>query len=115
MAKHWFGLRFGSATVEQQGRQQFFQVQAFLNDLAPESVNVELYAEAQNGGDPVRETMNRDERLTGSSNGFLYTLWVPATPSARRTTTPRLVPQHNGALVPLEAPLILWHDSPSWR
>jgi glycogen phosphorylase len=114
LAKHWSGLRFGSATVEQQGRQHFFQVQAFLDDLDPESVKVELYAEAQNGGAPVRETMNRDERLIGSSNGFLYTLWIPATRPAT-DYTPRLVPRHNGALVPLEAPFILWHDSPSWR
>ena len=29
--------------------------------------------------------------------------------------TPRIVPQHVGAFVPLEAPFILWHDAPSWR
>jgi starch phosphorylase len=114
LAKHWSGLRFGSATVEQQGRQHFFQVQVFLDDLDPEAVKVELYAEAQDGGAPVCEIMNRDERLIGSSNGFLYTLWIPATRPAA-DYTPRLVPRHNAALVPLEAPFILWHDSPSWR
>jgi starch phosphorylase len=114
LKNHWPGLRFGSATVEEQGRQHFFQVQAFLGDLDPESVNIELYAESQNGGAPVREIMGRGELLIGSSSGFLYTLRIPATRPAR-DYTPRMVPQHNGALVPLEAPFMLWHDSPSWR
>jgi len=29
--------------------------------------------------------------------------------------TPRLVPRHLGAFVPLETPFILWHQAPSWR
>jgi glycogen phosphorylase len=114
LAKHWAGLRFGSATVEEQGGQHVFHVQAFLDDLDPESVKVELYAEAQDGGAPAGEVMNRAEQLVGSSNGFLYTLRIPATRPAA-DYTPRLVPAHDGALVPLEAPFILWHDSPSWR
>jgi hypothetical protein len=28
---------------------------------------------------------------------------------------PRLVPHHAEAFIPLEAPYVLWHDSPSWR
>lgn len=114
LAKHWSGLRFGSATVEQEGQQYFFQVRVFLDDLDPDAVRVELYAEARNGEAPVRENMNRGERLAGSSNGFIYSARIPAT---RPPTdyTPRLVPYHSGAFVPLEAPFILWHDSPSWR
>ena len=114
LKNHWSGLRFGSATVEEQGRQHFFQVQVFLGGLDPESVNVELYAESLNGGAPVLEIMGRGELLIGSSNGFLYTLRIPANRPAR-DYTPRMVPRHNGALVPLEAPFMLWHDSPSWR
>lgn len=58
--------------------------------------------------------MNRGDRLAGSTNAFMYTATIPtARPAA--DYTPRLVPQHAGAFVPLEAPFILWHDSPSWR
>ncbi len=58
--------------------------------------------------------MNRGERLVGAANGFTYTAVIPTNRPAA-DYTPRLVPQHVGALVPLEAPFILWHDAPSWR
>ncbi len=114
LAKHWPALRFGSATVEQKDGQHFFQVQLFLDDLDPGAVRVELYAEGQNGSPPSRHTMNRGQPLVGSTNGFLYTARIPAIRSAA-DYTPRLVPYHDGASIPLEAPFILWHDSPSWR
>ena len=114
LAKHWSALRFGSATVEQQGQQYFFQVRVFLYDLHPEAVSVELYAEGQNSDAPVRHPMDCGERLVGSLNGFGYAARVPATRPAT-DFTPRLIPRHGGALVPLEAPFIHWHDSPSWR
>lgn len=114
LAKHWPMLRFGSATVEQKEGQLAVQVQAFLDDLDPDAVRVELYAEGQNGAAPVTQPLSRGEHLVGSTNGFTYTAVIPATrPMA--DYTPRLVPQHRGASVPLESPFILWHESPSWR
>jgi len=114
LAKHWSALRFGSATFERKEGQYIFQVQVFLNDLDPDAVSVELYAERQNGSAPFRAAMNRGGRLIGSENGYTYTAQIPATRPVA-DYTPRLVPQHCGAFVPLEAPFILWHDSPSWR
>ncbi len=114
LAKHWPGMRFGSARVEQQGEQYFFQVQAYLDELDPEAVKVELYAEGLNGGAPLRQPMNRGERLVGSANGFIYTARLPATRPAI-DYTPRLIPHHRSASVPLESSFILWHDSPAWR
>jgi starch phosphorylase len=58
--------------------------------------------------------MNRGERLVGAESAFTYTAFVPTTRPAA-DYTPRLVPQHAGAFLPLEAPFILWHDAPSWR
>jgi glycogen phosphorylase len=114
LAKHWSALRFGSATVDQRGEQYVFQVQAFLDELDPEAVRVELYAEGADGDTPLRCVMSRGDRLVGSTNGFLYSAQVRA---IRPVTdyTPRLVPNHTHALVPLDAPFILWHDSPGWR
>jgi len=114
ISKHWSALRFGSATVDQQGKQYFFQVQVYLDELDPEAVKVELYAEGLNGGAPVRQPMNRGDRLVGSANGFIYSVRGPATRPAT-DYTPRLIPHHSGASVPLEASFILWHDSPAWR
>jgi starch phosphorylase len=114
LAKHWSALRFGPATVEQQGERYLFHVQVFLDDIDPDAVGVELYAEAQKEEHPVTYAMNRGERLVGATNGFTYDAVIPANRPAA-DYTPRLVPQHVGALVPLEAPFILWHNAPSWR
>jgi glycogen phosphorylase len=114
LSKHWPALRFGSASVDQKGQQYFFEVQVYLDELDAEAVKVELYADGQNGGTPVRLQMNRGDRLVGTANGFLYTLGVPARRPAA-DYTPRLIPQHRGASVPLEASFVLWHDSPGWR
>jgi starch phosphorylase len=114
LAKHWAGVRFGSATAERKDGQLLFQTQVFLEDLDAESVNVELYAEGQNGSAPPRYPMKRGERLVGSTNAFLYAVSIPAARAAA-DYTPRITPQHSGAFVPIEAPLILWHAAPSWR
>jgi starch phosphorylase len=114
LAKHWPNLQFGLATADQRGEQYLFQVQVYFGDLEPDFVKVELYANGENGDAPVRQPMQRGERLQGFANGFTYFATVPA---ARPVTdyTPRLIPQRNGATVPLEASFILWDDSPSWR
>jgi starch phosphorylase len=114
LAKHWYSLRFGSATVQHQGEQYLFQVQVFFDDMNSEAVRVELYAEGDKGASPITQTMSRGERLVGAANGFTYTAVTP-TNRPPADYTPRLVPQHVGALVPLEAPFILWHEAPSWR
>jgi len=114
LAKHWSALRFGSATVQQQGEQYLFQVEVFFDDINPDAVRVELYAEAQKDAAPITQRMNRGERLVDAESAFTYTAFVPTTRPAG-DYTPRLVPQHVGASVPLEAPFILWHEAPSWR
>jgi starch phosphorylase len=114
LAKHWSALRFGPTTVEQQGEQYLLHVQVFLGDIDPDSVRVELYADAHKDDDPIMQTMNRGERLAGAASGFTYSASVP-TSRPLADYTPRLVPQHVGAFVPLEAPFILWDDTPSWR
>jgi len=114
IVKHWSAVRFGTATVELKDRQYLFRVQVFLDDLDPNAVSAELFAEEKNGNTASRLPLDRGERLVGSANAFAYTACVPANRPAA-DFTPRLVPQHTGAFVPLEAPFILWHDSPAWR
>jgi starch phosphorylase len=114
LTQHWSNLRFGSAIAEQRDGQYIFHVQAFLDELGPDAVSVELFAESRDGQPLARQPMTRGEHLVGSANGFTYTAQIQAVrPIA--DYTPRLIPQHAGAFVPIEAPFILWHDSPSWR
>jgi len=112
LARHWSGLRFGSVHSDQHGNQYVFQIQVYLNELDPEAVRVELYADGQNGEVPVRQPINRGGPLPGAANGFLYTGCVSANRPAGHYT-PRVIPYRKGASVPLEARLILWHDPPA--
>ena len=79
-----------------------------------DAISVELYANGENDAGPVIEKMSRGEQLAGQETGYTYKALVPATRPAG-DYTPRLIPQHEAASVPLEAPFILWHDAPSWR
>ena len=72
LAKHWSALRFGPATVEQQGGQYLFQVQVFLGDMDPDAVSVELYAEPQKDSDPIALVMSRGERPAEVTAAFVY-------------------------------------------
>ena len=114
LAKHWSALRFGSATVQQERDHYLFQVQVFLDDINRDAISVELYADAKENAAPITQPMNRGERLVGAANGYTYTAAVPTTRPAA-DYTPRLVPHHVAARVPLEANFILWHEAPSWR
>lgn len=51
--------------------------------------------------------MTRGRKLDGPDNGYDYSVSVPASRPAA-DYTPRLIPHHPDAFVPLEAPEILW-------
>jgi starch phosphorylase len=107
----WGTARFMALNVRTQGDQHGFRVHVDLGELDPEGVRVELYAEGPNGGTPVRQLMTRTERLAGSSTRYVYRGEVRASRPAS-DFTPRLMPFHAGASVPLEAPFILWYARP---
>ena len=102
LATHWPHVHFGGATSETADGAHNFEVQVYLDELDPEAVRVELYADPD-----VRQVMTRGQQLVGSANGYMYTARVPADRPAS-DYTPRLVPYRAGAKVPLEATQILW-------
>jgi starch phosphorylase len=110
LAKHWSGVRFGTFSVEQHDARYLFLAQVHLNEIDPEAVSVELYAEAQDGGPPVHQPMQRGEALVGSVNAFLYSASLPVSRPAS-DYTPRVIPNKAGASVPLEAPFICWREA----
>ena len=107
LASHWPRLRFGALRVETEGETHCFQLQVCLDELGPEAIQVELYAETRDGGEPVRHVMTRGEALVGQ-NAWRYTATVPADRPAS-DFTPRIVPYHPEAFVPLEEAHILWY------
>ena len=79
LEQKWATLRFGEVKVETDGEQHVFEVQVYLNDLDPNAVRVELYADGVNGGAPVRQEMKRVRQLAGASGGYVYSATVSAT------------------------------------
>jgi len=105
LAKHWQDLRFGPLEAEPRDSLLFFQVPVYFGELNPDAVRVELFADRQDAGEVLRQQMTRGGKLDG--NGYLYSTTVPATRNAA-DFTPRVLPFHPHAAVPLEANEILW-------
>jgi starch phosphorylase len=107
LEQHWASLRFGEAKVETDGGQHRFEAWVYLGDLDPQAVRVELFADGLEGHAPERVAMEPARQLEGSANGFAYRAAVPDLRSANDYTA-RVIPQHEGVAVPLEAAQILW-------
>jgi starch phosphorylase len=107
LSDHWSRLRFGSMHVETVGGEHRFQVQVYLDELNPDAVRVELYGDGIDGSEPVHHDMARGESLAGE-NAWRYTAAIRADRPAR-DFTPRIVPYHPEAFVPLEAAQVLWY------
>ena len=84
-------------------------MQVYLDELDPEMLQVELYADPRGDVPLVRQPMRREAPLPGTVNGYTYSTRVPATRPAQEFV-PRVVPHHPEAIVPLEAAWILWRS-----
>jgi len=107
LEKQWAALRFGEVSLETAGEQHVFEAQVYLDDLDPEVVRVELYANGVDGNAPERVEMRRVRQRVGAANGYAYRAAVPATRPATDYTA-RLIPHRDGVAVPLEDAHILW-------
>ena len=101
----WPAVRFGSSKVETSAGQHVFEVEVHLHKLDPDAARVELYADGVDGGDPVRQEMERVGPATGTS--YMYRARVIAARPASDYTA-RVIPKLNGVVIPLEAAHIVW-------
>jgi starch phosphorylase len=107
LEQKWTALHFGDVKVESDSKRHLFEVHVYLDDLDPEAVQAELYADGVSGAPPQRVPMQRVRQLVGAINGYAYRAEVPA---ARPATdyTARVIPHCDGVVVPLEDARILW-------
>ena len=101
----WNALRFGDMKLETNGKQHSFEIQVYLNELQPEAVRVELYADSINGMPSEHVAMTRVRQLVGA--GYAYHAELAADRPASDYTA-RIVPYHPHAAIPLETARILW-------
>jgi starch phosphorylase len=111
LARHWPAVRVAGCDVCSRERDHVFRVRVNLGDLSPSDVSVELYADAADGRAAASQLMAQVERAGD--------LWVfSAAVSASRPSsdfTPRVIPAHAGASIPLEAPFIAWGEASTAR
>jgi starch phosphorylase len=107
LEEKWAALHFGEMKVETRGGQHVIEVQVCFNDLDPEAVRVELYANGTDGGSPVRQEMKRVCQLANTLGGYVFRKAVSADRPASDYTA-RVIPHCDSVAVPLEASQILW-------
>jgi len=106
IANGWDKLHFGDLHVERAELTHRFRTELYLGELAPDVVRVELYTEHREGAG-AQIVMDRGEPIPGATNGWFYTAAAPADRPAAHYS-PRVIPYHPEARVPLEDPHILW-------
>jgi starch phosphorylase len=107
LASAWSDAHFGALRVTTGGGAHQISVDVYLGRIDPEAVRVELYANGRDGGEPECHEMTRGRAIDGTAHAYEYRASIAASrPPA--DYTPRLLPFHRAAAVPLEAAEILW-------
>ncbi len=108
LAAHWASLRFGQLHVASSAQTHSLKVEINLGSLRPENVRVQVYADSLNGEPPLVSEMTESGGELEPSGGWrIYAAQVVASRPAS-DYTPRIVPSHPGARIPLEDAHILW-------
>ncbi len=107
LACHWQNLHFGNVSHHEKDGMNAFEIQVYLDELEKDDVLVQLYADSAGEGENECITMQREEPLAGAVNGYVFRAAFPATRPAL-DYTPRIIPHHPDAMVPIEANQILW-------
>jgi glycogen phosphorylase len=105
--QHWESLRFSTLRVATEAGHHQFEIEILLNDLEPDEVRLELYAEGPDGSGATRQEMTWARALPGAARGGVYNATVADTRPAGDYTV-RVIPRRTGAGIPLECNRILW-------
>ena len=107
LSEKWPGVEFGQLKVATDSTKHVFEIQIYLNDISPEVVRVELYADGINAVKAEKYQMELISSAGDSENGLIYRAAAPAIRPAVEYTV-RIIPRHDGVSVPLEGSQILW-------
>jgi starch phosphorylase len=107
LEQNWDSMHFGEVKFETSETQHMFDARIYFNNLDPETLQVELFANGINGEAPIVTKMTRGIKLDGTANGYLYHKSVNATRPALDYTA-RVIPYYPNVSVPLEISRILW-------
>ncbi|NLE10613.1 MAG: glycosyltransferase family 1 protein [Actinobacteria bacterium] len=114
--QHWHEIAFLDYSTRTdtgpEGYMYTVRVELALGDISPDAIIVELYAEPLDNGAPERHVLTTDTATygkgTAATGAYSFQAVLPATrPSG--DYTPRVIPRHEYARIPLEAGHILWY------
>ncbi len=104
---HWQGIHYGNLQVVDQNSRYVFDLQVYLGDIPREHVQVQVFAASMNEQNAFCQTMQCGDPIPGTTNGYVYTVNVPAD-RPPEDYTPRIIPYFDGVRVPTEMSLIHW-------
>lgn len=107
MKANWAHVRIGQVRCCEDRGERTVSVDCWLDDIPPEYVRVEFYAEAAGAKRQSIVELARADELPGAVNGFRFTGEIPGD-RALSDFTARIVPHHPAAFVPIENDCILW-------
>jgi len=107
LEQKWSSMFFGKVKFKTIGKMHEFDVPVFFNDLDPDTIQIELFANGINGEVPIVQKMKRGFRTDDGSNGYHFHVSVDASRPASDYTA-RAVPHLLNVSVPLEVSRILW-------
>jgi starch phosphorylase len=107
MQRHWSVVRFEEVSVATDAGQHRFSILLALPGLDPDSVQVEMYADATSGHEPERHAASLVGGMFAGDGSYSYAVSMPASrPSGDYTA--RVQPRRDDVSLPLELNLILW-------
>jgi len=105
---HWHALHLGEVIVQTTEHGHCFRAPVYLDELGPDYVQVQLYADPRQSDEPAEVlAMERKTALAGAVQGYLYELMISTARPASDYTV-RIVPHHPHLQVPLENQQIYW-------
>src|SRR5262245_36300584 len=107
LRQHWSSLSLGELTATWTDGRWRVSLPVFIGELSPESVRVQLYADARQGQSSEIVELHRAHAMPGAGNGHIYAGEVREGRPVGDYTA-RIVPAHAGANIPAELPLIVW-------
>lgn len=107
LRQHWQGVHWGNLELHEESDGWSFDIQVYLGAIAPDFVQVQLYAEPAGSGESVKQVMERRATIPGSVNGYHYHGKV-SNQQPVGNYTPRIIPFHYEVHIPAEINLILW-------
>lgn len=106
--KHrWSSLHLGNPDITRNGDAWHFSIPAYLGEVPPEEVHVEIFANPDGEVTPTAVPMIKGDPISGAAHGYIYWADVVSNRAANDFTI-RVIPYDPDVFVPSELQFIRW-------